>query len=131
MITRPHVLLASVAGLLILLGGCKPTEEKLLDETLEIHERAYAVLEEHVDDADKAIAELEKLEADTREQRATLKTDLKAAMGELDADEKEAFLVTARKSAEQLRNRFATIVKRFPSDRRDRIKSLIATIVRQ
>ncbi len=115
---------------LALSAGCKTAEQKLLERSLDLNDRVFALLEEHVDAPDKAIRALTELEERSREERRALKAEFETTIAKLDPDAQKAFQEEARDRWEEYARKFQTIVKRFPPESQPRIRQLIGTITR-
>ena len=121
------LLILSVA-LIAVTVGCKSKEQKLLEESMALHQQAYEILDDNAGDADKAIAGLNKLEEDSRGVRDDLRKKLFGVIKELDEDERKAFDAEAKKRYEEMLAKFASIIKRYPEASRERLKHLIKAI---
>ncbi len=117
-----------VVGLLVI-SGCKTTEQKLLEQSLALNEEVYQVLADNVEDPAAAIKALTSLEENSRKSRGTLKKEFMAAVKELDEDERKAFQDEAQRRYKEFAAKFETIVKRYPREKHGQIRKLISRIV--
>jgi hypothetical protein len=120
-----------IGALLLITTGCKSDEERLLDDTLALHEQVYVILKDNVDQPAVAIEALTELEASSRAQRAQRYSELKTVLEGLDEEETKAFQAMATKRYEENIARFSAIVRRYPEERRQRIVEISATITRR
>ena len=117
-----------LAAVILLLIGCKSTEQKVLDETLALHEQAYQLLKDNVDNPAKATELMIKLEEDSREQRKKLRTDGTDALKKLSEEAKKTWYEDSNRRFEEYATKFGTVLKRYEGQARDRLQALVSQI---
>ena len=116
-------------SLLVLAGtGCKSAEQKVLEETLALHEQAYMVLKNNQEAPDKAVAALRKLEEDSREHRGLLRKRGTEALANLNEKERAAFYEEGKKRAEEFEAKFGVMLRKFDAGPRSNIELLLHEI---
>ncbi len=123
--------LAWLLAALVLAGpGCRTAEEKHLEASLALYSQALEVLEKNADNPNEGLAALTKLEEDSREQRAAMRAEFAAALEKLDETQRKAFSDEAKTRSDPLRAKLDAATKRYPEDRRPRIRQLLNQLFR-
>ena len=101
-----------------------------MDESFALHQEAYDILEKNRSDPNAAIAQLRKLEEDTRDHREDVRKKLKSSLEELTDQERKAFREKAMKRYKELSAKFGTIIQEYPQEKQAQIQSLVSQITR-
>lgn len=122
----------ALIGLAIASLGCKSESEQAvesaMDQTLNLHDQVYRILETNVDNPEAALNQLRKLEESSRAERKKLRADGIAARDELSEESKAAFIKHAKEKHDEYSGKFAAILLRYEKPHRDTLKALVSTL---
>jgi hypothetical protein len=110
--------------------GCRTAEEKHLEASLELASQALEVIESNAANPNEGLAALAKLEEDSRGQRSATRAEFVAALEKLDEPQRKAFNDEAKTRSDPLRAKLDAATKRYPEDRRPRIRQLLNQLLR-
>jgi ABC-type transporter MlaC component len=127
-------LIAALLGFAMTTACSKSSPEEAAEESLEStvdnHRRALRILEANLDNPRAAIAELRKLEENTREKRSSARKKAAEAYKKMTDEDRKKFAVKGKAKRDELAEKFGKALRRYDGAHRRQLRGLLSIITR-